>query len=66
MAIYYLTTDKGIELHNEILDTIRKLPRNNIFYMRLKAIEQEYIISWNPQKHFKATPHNCEVIENMI
>ena len=22
-AIYYLTTDKGIELHNEILDTIR-------------------------------------------
>jgi len=52
MAIYYLTTDKGIELHNEILDTIRELPENNIFYMRLKAIEQEYITSRNPQKHF--------------
>ena len=62
MAIYYLTTDKGIELHNEILDTIRKLPRNNIFYMRLKAIEQEYIISWNPQKHFNYD----EILDNTL
>lgn len=52
MRIDYLMTNKGITLYNEWINEIRNLPESNSFRKQLERMEEKFITSKNPTRHF--------------